>query len=157
MVVRMPVRRRMDHGPMFICVNFGLFLGAIYILSHWATPTPIFDWLSLGAENLMGIVQLVGTAGIIFGQLAGTKYLFPGFDLRDCYSIVKWSCLPVGIAFGTFIIGTIMTGKIKPPWTETMLLFYMVEVGYFMVATELNFEGRRLQRELNRRIEVMMQ
>lgn len=156
-MARMPIRRRMDHGPMFICVNVGLFLGAIYIVSHWNSGTPIFSVLTLETENAMAVVQLLGTAGVIFGQLTGTKILFRGMDLRDSYSVVKWSCLPVGVAFGVFILGTIFTGAITPPWSEVMLLFISIEIGYFFVATELNFEIRRLTKELGRRIEVMIQ
>jgi len=146
----------MDHGPMFMSINVGLWAGAIYILSHFNAPTPIFSGMSLATENLMGIVQFLGTSGVIFGQLSGTKLLMRGMDLRDSYNIVKWACVAVMVAFGVLIVATIVTGVIHPPWSEVMLLAFGAEVGYFLVATELNFEVKRLTRDLNRRIELMM-
>lgn len=156
MKANMPIRRRLDHGPMFVCVTIGLFFGAIYILSHWFEPTPLFSWLSLATENTMGVVQLLGCLGVFFGMLSGTRYFRSGADLRGCYDVVKWSCLPIGVAFGTFLIGAIFTGWVQPWYSETMLLFYGVEVGLFFVATELNFESRRLTRELHRRVEASL-
>jgi len=142
---------------MFVSINAGLWAGAIYILSHFNDQTPIFAGMSLQSENAMGIVQFLGTSGVIFGQLSGTRVLKQGMDIRDSYNIVKWSCVAVMVAFGTLIVATIVTGVITPPWSEIMLLAAGAEVGYFLVATELNFEAKRLTQDLNRRIELMMQ
>ena len=152
-MLTIPIRRRLDHGPMYMCVTIGLFFGAIYIVAHWNTQTPMFSWLTLGTERLMGTVQLLSTGGCIFGMLKGTRFLTPGADLRDLYSIGKWSILPLLIAYGTFEIGVIMTGAIVP-WSEANLLFAMVAVGYVIVAAEFHVETLRLNKELRRSLGV---
>lgn len=142
------ISRRLDHSPMFISIVIGLLFGAIFIISHWTTSTPIFSWLTLEVEKSMAIVQLLGCTGVLVGILSGTKYLKENTDLRDSYNFVKWSCLPIIISMTVFETGVIFTGKLVAA-SEVSTLAISVVSGLAWTAIMLHRESNRLTRELN--------
>lgn len=135
--------KRLDHDRAYVAVAIGLFLTSISILSHWNTTTYALSGLGLATENGMAILLLVGSASAIFGFLSGTSFFRSKTDIRDCYSIAKWSLVSISIGLLVYSFGMLTTGGLDWPPTFPLEILVGLAVGADLKAIDFHY-GREM-------------
>lgn len=124
--------KRLDHDRPYMAVVFGLLFTSISILSHWSTPTLVLSGLGLTTENLMAIILLNGSLMALYGIASGTRFFRKEADLRDCYSLAKWSLISISSALMVFSYGMITTSTfLWPPIFPVEILIGLSIAGLF--------------------------
>lgn len=142
-----PARRRIDHVPLYICALVSLAAISVVILSHVATAGAAHERLGTRISDLMAAIMGLGCLAALYGAGCSTRWLRPGADLRDCYTIQAWAMIPIVMAAATFAVGILFTG---PPLEriEVVILLAGICAGLASKAADFWIQTRAITAEL---------
>jgi vacuolar-type H+-ATPase subunit I/STV1 len=139
--------KRLDHGPMYMCVMFALLMVSMSMIAVGPVPNSVVDELSNSTQDLLALCIFVGSAICVTGITLGTRFLRRGIDIRRCY--ILQICGMPAVTVSLWVYGwAIIHGT--ESWTSALggVMGPMIGLGALINAVTFVREIRRINRNI---------
>lgn len=139
---------RIDHGPMYVCVIFALFLWSLSLLIAGPIKYSVLDELSDETQDFLALCIFFGSGMCLIGILSGTRFLAKHTDPRRSYlwgvAGTPTTTAAVWIYFWAVVHGA--TSPVLSGMGSALSLF--IPIGAFINAALFLIERRRITRNI---------
>jgi hypothetical protein len=139
---------RLDHGPMYVCVIFALFLWSLSLLIAGPIKYSVLDELSDETQDALALCIFAGSSMCLIGILSGTRFFARHTDPRRSY---LWGVAgtPTTTAAVWIYFWAVVHGATSPLLSGMgSALSLLIPVGAFINAGLFLIERRRITRNI---------
>lgn len=94
---------RLDHGRMYVCIMFGLFIWSMSLLTIGPIPNSVIDELTDYTQIILSLCIFVGSSVCIVGIFIGTRFIPWIKDIRLAFKFALWGMPAIVGSVGTYV------------------------------------------------------